>query len=252
MESRWASKILGLSSGESVTLKSIVQDTEHQYGRVFDLFIQGLILLSLTSFCIETLPDLSSRVELILWYIEVVTVTIFTVEYALRAYFSEPTSDFVFSFYGLIDLAAVLPFYITTGLDLRSARVLRLLRIFRVVKLLRYTRALNRFRRAFLRVREEFTIFILLCFLIMFFASVGIYYFENPAQPEAFASIFHSMWWAVATLTTVGYGDVYPVTSGGKFFTFIILMLGLGIVSVPAGLLASAMQDVFEEEKSQT
>ena len=77
--------------------------------------------------------------------------------------------------------------------------------------------------------------------LLLYFAAVGIYYFENEAQPEHFASIFHSLWWSVETLTTVGYGDIAPVTVGGKIFTLFILLIGLGIVSVPAGLVASAL-----------
>jgi voltage-gated potassium channel len=84
--------------------------------------------------------------------------------------------------------------------------------------------------------------------VLLYFAAVGIYYFENPAQPDAFVSVFHSLWWAVATLTTVGYGDVYPVTTGGRIFTFFILLIGLGIVSVPAGLVASALSKAREEE----
>jgi len=77
--------------------------------------------------------------------------------------------------------------------------------------------------------------------MLLYFSAVGIYYFENEAQPDKFASVFHSLWWSVATLTTVGYGDVYPVTVGGKVFTFLVLLIGLGIVSVPAGLVASAL-----------
>jgi len=82
--------------------------------------------------------------------------------------------------------------------------------------------------------------------LLLYLAAVGIYYFEHDAQPETFASVFHSLWWAVATLTTVGYGDVYPMTAGGKLFTFIVLLIGLGVVSVPAGLVASALSKARE------
>src|SRR5699024_1027609 len=90
------------------------------------------------------------------------------------------------------------------------------------------------------------------CYLL-FIASAGIYYFENSAQPEIFSSIFHSGWWSIVTLTTVGYGDVYPITTGGKVFTFLILMIGVGIVTVPAGLVASALtkaREIEEDEKT--
>lgn len=91
--------------------------------------------------------------------------------------------------------------------------------------------------------------------IFLFLASAGIYYFENAAQPESFASIFHSGWWAIVTLTTVGYGDVYPITLGGRIFTFFILMVGVGIVTIPAGLVASALtkaRQIEDEAKAKT
>lgn len=96
-------------------------------------------------------------------------------------------------------------------------------------------------------MKEELILFFITTLFIIYIAAVGIYYFENAAQPENFKSVFHSLWWAVATLTTVGYGDIYPITVGGRFFTFLILMVGLSIVSVPAGLLTSALQDIAKE-----
>jgi voltage-gated potassium channel len=95
-------------------------------------------------------------------------------------------------------------------------------------------------------MKEELVLFLFATLIILYLAGVGIYYFENPAQPDIFSSVFHSLWWGVATLTTVGYGDIYPITIGGKFFTFFILFIGLGIVSIPAGLMASALSKARE------
>ena len=105
-----------------------------------------------------------------------------------------------------------------------------------------------RFGKAVSYAKEEAFIFLLATIILLFLAAVGIYYFEHEAQPEQFGSIPHSLWWAVTTLTTVGYGDVYPVTVGGRFFTFFILMCGLGIVAVPAGLVAAALSKVRQSE----
>lgn len=228
-------------------LKRIVEQTDTRAGRLFDFTIQGLILLSLVSFSVETLPHLSDQVHRLLWIVEVGTVAIFTVEYLLRVSAADHKLRFVFSFYGLVDLAAILPFYLATGLDLRAIRIVRLLRVFRAFKLLRYSEAIRRFRRAFVIAREELVLFFFASSLLIYISAVGIYYFENPVQPKAFGSIFQSLWWAVVTLTTVGYGDVYPVTVGGRIFTFVVLMMGLGLVAVPSGLLASALSQARQE-----
>lgn len=225
-----------------MNLKRIVEDTGTTPGRAFDFCIQALIVISLVSFCLETLPDLGPRVRGWLYTVEVVTVVLFTAEYVLRICVADRKLGFIFSFYGLVDLLAILPFYMPgRSIDLRAVRILRLLRLARAFKLLRYTQAIERFRKAFVDIKEELVLFAITTVLILFLASVGIYYFENPAQPEAFKSIFHSMWWSVCTLTTVGYGDVYPVTAGGRIFTGVLLFLSLGVVAVPSGLLASAL-----------
>lgn len=107
---------------------------------------------------------------------------------------------------------------------------------------------MNRFYIAFKIVKEEIMLFLMVTAIFLFLTSAGIYYFENEAQPEIFKSIFHSGWWSVVTLTTVGYGDVYPITLGGKIFTFFILILGVGVVTIPAGLVASALTKAREIE----
>ena len=178
-------------------------------------------------------------------------MAIFTVEYLSRVFVADKKLRFIFSFYGLVDLLSILPFYVARGIDLRSLRVFRLFRVFRIFKVLRYSKALDRFRLSFSAIRDELILFGVASLFLAYLAAVGVYYFENPAQPEIFASVFHSFWWAVATLTTVGYGDIYPVTVGGKVFTCAILAIGLGVVAIPAGLIASAMtKTVAEEDES--
>jgi len=215
---------------------------------VFALCIQTLILISIISFSIETLPGLSQESQDLLHIIEVTTVLIFTVEYLLRIIVADKKSSFIFSFYGIIDLIAILPFYLTVGLDLRSFRIFRLLRIFLVFKLTRYSKALDRLLRAFQLVRTDLALCMMATIVFVYLYAVGIYYFENPAQPDQFKSVFHSLWWAVATLTTVGYGDIYLITVGGKIFTFVILMIGLGIITISTGIMAAAKTRIRQED----
>ena len=230
------------------TIKNNIDSTDNLFGKIFTYTVQFLIIVSLITFSIDTLPDLSEQVKNILYIIEVVTVGVFTLEYILRLVISERKLKFIFSFYGLVDLFAILPFYIASGLDLRSIRVFRLFRLVRILKLFKYNQAINRFNRALVIAKEELILFGFVAAIMLYLSAVGIYYFENAAQPELFKSIFHSLWWSVTTLTTVGYGDMYPITMGGKLFTFLILTIGLGIVAIPTGLVASALSKAREED----
>jgi voltage-gated potassium channel len=232
-------------------LRSIVEETSTARGRCFDLFVQCLIVISLLSFSLETIPGLPTRVVTVLNRIELITVFLFTVEYGMRAWVAARPSKFMTSFFGVVDLIAILPFYLSIGLDLRSLRALRLLRLFRVLKLVRYSRAIRHFHMALVLAKEELVLFLCVASLLFYFSAVGIYHFEHEAQPEAFSSIFSSGWWAVITLTTVGYGDVYPVTAGGRVFTFFVLMLGLGVVAVPTGIISSALSRAKDMDTSR-
>ncbi len=233
------------------TLKQIIEETDTKAGLIFDYSIQILIVISLINFSWETLPDLSDSTRSVLKIIQIITVAIFTIEYLLRIIVAHNKLKYIFSFFGIIDLIAILPFYISTGVDLRALRAFRLLRLFRILKLVRYSNAVQRFHNAFLIAREEIILFFTITCILLFLAGVGIYYFENNVQPENFSSVFQSLWWAVATLTTVGYGDIYPITTGGKIFTTIVLFIGLGIVAVPAGLVATALSKAREMEEKE-
>jgi voltage-gated potassium channel len=219
----------------------VLFDNSTKAGKIFDLSIQILIIISIISFSIETIPDINEKLSKALSITELISVLIFSVEYILRIFFSKKKTKFIFSFHGIIDLAAIIPFYLSTGIDLRSIRIFRLFRLAQLFKLLRYSEAIKRLKYAFSSIKSELLIFIMLTIFLLYISAVGIYYFENAAQPEVFTSVFESLWWAVATLTTVGYGDIYPITVGGKVFTFLILLIGLAIVAVPTGLIASAL-----------
>lgn len=234
-------------------LRTLIEDNTTKGGRTFDYFIQILILISLISFSIETLPDNSDLTKRILLFTELFCIIIFSIEYILRVYVAKKPLKYILSFYGIIDLLAILPFYLRVVIDLRALRAFRIFRIFRSLKLIRYNKALHRFHIAAGVVKEEIVLFFIVTAILIFLSASGIYFFENVAQPESFKSIFHSLWWAIVTLTTVGYGDVYPITIGGKVFTFFVLVIGIGVVTVPAGLIATALTKArkLEEEKEE-
>ena len=230
-------------------LRSLIEDNTTRNGKLFDYFIQVIILISLISFAIETLPNNSEETKKVLFLIELISVIIFSVEYLLRVYSAKSPLKYIFSFFGIIDLLAILPFYLKFAIDLRALRVFRVFRIFRALKLIRYNKALLRFHVAAKMVKEEMVLFFIVTAILVFLSASGIYFFKNEAQPEVFSSIFHSFWWAIVTLTTVGYGDVYPITVGGKIFTFFVLIIGVGVVTVPAGIIATALTSARNMEK---
>jgi len=232
-------------------VRNIVEDNTTKKGKIFDYVIQFLILLSLIAFSLETLPNNSLKLVKFLHNFEVFCIAIFSIEYLLRISVSKKPLSYIFSFYGIIDFLAVIPYYLSS-IDLRFLRAFRIFRIFRAFKLIRYNKALNRFQIAYRIVKEELMLFMIVILILLFIVSAGIYFFENEAQPEVFNSIFHSAWWSIVTLTTVGYGDVYPITIGGKIFTFFVLIIGVGVVTVPAGLVATSLSKAREiQEKEQ-
>ena len=230
-----------------MNIRQVVNESDTFSGRAFDFVVLFLIVFSIITLTIDTLPDLPSFVSDVLDISEIVITVLFTIEYLVRVAAAPKKIGYILSFYGIVDLIAILPFYIALGVDLRAVRAFRLFRIIRILKLTRYSRAMERFAKALSYAKEE-VIFFIATIIILYLASVGMYYFEHDAQPDAFRSIFDSLWWAVATLTTVGYGDIYPVTVGGKIFTFVILMCGLGVVAVPAGLISAALSKVRRDE----
>lgn len=229
-------------------LRNIIDKTDTQLGLMFDLTVQATIVISLIAVSIETLPSLSIPAMAAIGIIEVVVVCLFTLEYLVRLLVAPKKLDFILSFWGIIDLLAILPYYLLfigfgVGFDLIVLRAFRLLRIIRIFKLARYSRSIARLGLALKIAKDDLLLALIGASIMLFVASFGIYQFENSAQPETFTSVFDSLWWALSTLTTVGYGDIYPITLGGKIFTGAILMIGLGVVALPAAIISSSLTE---------
>lgn len=211
-----------------------------------------LIVTSAVVIALETMPALPARAREMLHGVEYALAMLFAVEYVARLYAAPRRWRYACSFWGIIDLLSVLPLILFLWPEAAALKSLRLLRIFRILKLLRGETAFDRLVRAVLEVRHELAVFLFIALVVMYLAAVGIYHFEHAAQPEAFSSIPASLWWAVATLTTVGYGDIYPVTAGGRAFTTAILFVGLGVVAVPVGLVTSALTSERAQGTNET
>lgn len=227
-----------------------------------DIFILALIFLNITAVIIESVQSISQNHKTFFYYFEFVSVIIFSIEYVARLWgcVSDPEYrgqikgrlKFAFDAMTLIDFLAIAPFYLPfLGLDLRSLRALRLLRVLRVVKIGRYYSSLNLIKQVLKNKKEELVLTSALMAMLLLVSSCLLFYCEKTAQPEAFSSIPATMWWSVATLTTVGYGDIYPVTSLGKVFASIIAMLGIGMFALPTGILGAGFVEAIEERKKK-
>ena len=243
------------------TFEIIQASTEHDLAsKIFDICLIVLILINVCLVIADTF-NLPEKVKTVSYYIEVVSVTIFTIEYFLRIWTADllyPNKNlfvarikYVFSFLAIIDLLAILPFYLPflITIDLRVLRMLRIIRLFRVFKINRYTNALSAIVKVFKNKQNELLSSIFVVLLLMIVASVLMYSVENKAQPEVFRNAFDALWWALATLTTVGYGDIYPITVLGKILSAIIAILGIGLVAVPTGIISAGFMENMEESK---
>jgi len=231
---------------------------------IFIKFIYGLIILNVISLILESYKELRLSFSDYFYYFELISVIIFSIEYLLRFWTSDLDKafkgnsfkkrlKFSFSALGLIDLIAILPFYLPFifPFDLRIVRILRLFRLLRIFKLGRYSKSLNTIISVLKKTKSELAITGFIAFILLVFSSTIMYYFENEVQPEKFASIGHSFWWAIATLTTVGYGDVYPITGMGKVMSGLIALIGIGFIALPTGIISSAFIQRIQEQKKE-
>ncbi len=230
--------------------------------KIVDLFIMLLIVLNVVAVVFETVPEVQSRFGPYLHAFDLFSVGVFTVEYLLRIWsctadehYRHPVTGrlrFMVRPMVLIDLLAILPFYLPKlfPMDMREVRVLRLFRLLRIFKLGRYSTALQLLGRILYNKKEELAVGLVVMLILLVFASSSMYYVEREAQPEAFSSIPAAMWWSVVTLTTVGYGDVSPVTPLGKLLGAFVALIGVGTFALPTAILANGfMQEIDRRHK---
>lgn len=224
----------------------------------FDKFILTLIIINVLAIILESFKGLYAQYGAWFSNLELVSIVIFTAEYLARIW----TADLKFpeirdlsaiikhikTPLAIIDLLAILPFYIPAILpvDLRVFRLLRLSRLLRVFKLSRYSSALQIIGKVIKREKDQLALTFFVTSILLLLAATLMYHAENSIQPDSFPNIIASFWWAVATLTTVGYGDVYPVTVMGKILSAVVAILGIGIVALPTGILASGFMKELE------
>ncbi|HYN85768.1 MAG TPA: ion transporter [Pyrinomonadaceae bacterium] len=228
----------------------------------FDLFIMALIVTNVVAVMVETVKWAAEGYARPLRAFEIFSVVVFTAEYLLRLWSctADPRYEgavkgrikFALTPMALIDLLAIAPFYLEfITIDLRFIRSLRLFRLFRVFKLARYSASMRTLANVLRSKKEELLVTLFVVVVMLVFSSSVMFYAENEAQPDKFDSIPSSMWWGVATLTTVGYGDVFPVTTLGKLFGAVIAILGVGLFALPTGILASGFAEELQKNRKR-
>ena len=239
-------------------------EDDDRASRLFDLTIMSLILLSIVSIVLESFADIAAAYAHVFSFVEAFTVFVFTLEYALRIWTADllypgakrPRLRYIISFMAVIDLLAILPFYLPFfSADIRFLRMLRLfrlLRLLRMFKLGRYFEALQSIVRVMRESASQLIISIVLCLFVMLFSAIIMYTVENPVQPEEFPNVIASLWWAICTLTTVGYGDVYPVTAIGRFLASLISLVGIGIIAIPTGIIAAGFSKAIYQHRNDS
>lgn len=238
-------------------------DGDNRLSRRFDLFIMIMIFLNMIAVIMETVASVYIKYEDFFEWFEIISVVVFTLEYVGRIWtctlierYRHPIKGrikFILSPIGLIDLLAILPFYLPfiMSIDGRILRLLRLFRLVRIFKMGRYSTAFKMIANVLNRRKEELLVTLTIVLLVLVLASSLMYYVEHEVQPDAFSSIPATMWWGVATLTTVGYGDVYPITSIGRVLGAFIAIMGVGIFALPAGIIASGFEAEIKKKSEE-
>lgn len=231
------------------------------FSKIVNTIIIAMILINAAILVLQSIENIETKYGKYFTTFNYFSVAFFTVEYLLRTWcitcdpkYKHPFLGrlrYSFSTVQIIDLLAILPFYLAAShlIDFRMLRILRLFKLLRIFRITRYISALEIIVLVIKRKSAELTIsFILLCFLLLI-SSTAMYYIEHTAQPEQFSSVPDAMWWSVITLSTVGYGDVYPITTLGRIIGGVIAVIGIGFFAMPTGILTSGFNEVIQEKK---
>ncbi|HYC86252.1 MAG TPA: ion transporter [Chryseosolibacter sp.] len=246
---KWAYELLEPSVSGSRAARSI------------ELLLIVLIFLNIIAIILESVKEINDEYKDFFHFLETFSVIIFTIEYLVRLWTSVENPKFqgqrlkyIVSGLAIIDFLSILPFYLDLVLgyiafDLLFLRVIRLFRLFRLLKIARYLKALSIMQAVIKERKEQILVSIMFILFLLVIVSTIMFYVENPAQPEHFSSIPATMWWGIATLTTVGYGDMIPVTPFGKVLGGMIAILGIGLFALPAGIFSSGLTEYMYGKK---
>ena len=222
-------------------LYSIIFGADTRPGKIFDIGLLIVIIISVVAVMLESIPEIEKAYGKELFIIEWAITICFTIEYLLRIWIVRKKFRYIFSFYGIIDLLAILPSFLSIFLagaqGLITIRALRLLRVFRLFKLTRYTTESNTLIRALRASREKISVFLFAVIISVVFIGTLMYLIEG--SEHGFTSIPKGIYWAIVTLTTVGYGDIAPATALGQFIASLVMIMGYGIIAVPTGIVTA-------------
>jgi voltage-gated potassium channel len=230
--------------------------------RTFEFVLISIILLNIAAIIMDSVESIDKAYGPIFRKFEVFSMFFFTIEYVARLYaivekraYSDPVKGrlkFAATPLALVDLFSFLPFYLTFfPFDLRFLRIFRLMALFRMFKIARYLHALNIFKRVMVERKEQLVLSFLFILFVLVIISFIMFYVEHGAQPDKFSSIPATMWWGIATLTTVGYGDLVPITDVGKFLGGIFAIAGVALLALPAGILSSGFFELLHDNKGK-
>jgi voltage-gated potassium channel len=236
-------------------LHEIIYEADTKAGKLFDIVLLFTILVSIAIVLLESVPSINAKYNRLLDNLQWLITVLFTIEYLLRIITIKKPSNYIFSYYGIIDLLATLPKYAALifggAQSFTVLRALRLLRVFSILKITRYLGEAEKLKKSLQNSKAKIAVFLFVVLVVSFILGTVMYLIEGETN-QGFTSIPKSIYWTIVTLTTVGYGDISPVTPLGQFIASIVMILGYGIIAVPTGIVSAEYTSVFKATPTNT